>query len=181
MHVRRTQLFFIVLVLGLCPLFPAAAQNYTYNLAGTLGPNLNGGPDCLEGNGSSETASVTVSSTANPVKTTATSATYVIPPGDITATISSIGAPFTNTTNWYMVVFVTSKYDALAFAGTGPLGSKVTAFGALPVNTFDANALKHPENITKTIQQKSPSSWLNYSVPALSCTATKLGFTGTIN
>jgi len=181
MHVRRIQLFCIILVLGLCPIL-AQAQNYTYSLTGTLGPNLNNGPDCLKGNGTTATAAVTVSSTASPVKSTSASAIYALPAGSVTASLN-IGS-FTNTSTWYMVVDVTSTYDVLAFAGAGPVGSKVTAVTVLPPGTFTSGAVGstgHPQNITKSIPLKSPSSWLEYSISAINCAATKLGFTGTIN
>jgi hypothetical protein len=170
----------IVLVVGLCPMF---ASSIVYNLNGTLGPNLNGGPDCLSGNGAAATAAATASSTQKPTKTTSTSATYSLPAGAVTAAVGSI--TFTSTAAWTMKFSLSSKADTLTLSGPGPLGSTVTAVssmkaGSLPKSVISATG--HPAPIAKPDSPQnltSPASYLSYSVGS-SCPITKLGFTGTI-
>jgi hypothetical protein len=178
MHLRRIQLLSLVLVLGLCPIF-AHAANITYNLNGTLDPNLNNGPDCLSAAGTTATASATIKSTATPESTTSDSATYKLPPKSVTATVGTTS--FTNSSAWKMKVTVTSSHDSITFSGTGPSTSHVTAVAYLPKGTFTNGALTHPQAISGTINIKTPKSYLSYSVPILGCSVTKLGFTGTIN
>jgi hypothetical protein len=175
-----------ILVLGLCaPWACAQGTNIVYTLSGTLVANLNGGPDCLGGLNSTAVATATANSAQAPVATTGNSATYRLPAGAVTATVGTI--TFTSTAPWSMKYILTKSNQYLLFAGPGPLGSTVQALSTLVAGSFPKTVLgtsghprplnpaDSPENLT------SPSSYLTYSVPPLGCSATKLGFDGTIS
>src|SRR2546421_10976455 len=79
----------------------APARNFTITLDGTLGPVLSGSdPAGLDGQ--SATTTVIVKKSLNPYKTTAHSASYHIPAGDITVTVN--GSKYTSTSRSSMIV-----------------------------------------------------------------------------
>jgi hypothetical protein len=164
-------------------LFGASPETtITYSITGTLGPNLNSGPDCLGLDDQTATATAMVSSTLTPSSTTSNSATYTLPAGAITAVAG--GLSFTSTTTWKMVYKLTSKGDSLTLSGEGPFDAVVTANSALVVDSFPKTVLGtsgHPAPLGKSHEPQSltsPGSYLSYSSTALMCTVTKLGFTG---
>ena len=173
----------VVLALGLCSLQAASPDaNIVYNLNGTLGPNLNGGPDCLGGLNAMATASATASSTLTPTSTGTGTATYTLPAGAITASVGTI--TFTSTAPWSMKYTLSSTKNTLTLSGPGPLGSSVTAVSTLVAGSFPKTVLGptgHPRPLVSSHSPQnltSPSSVLSYSLPG--CSVTKLGFTGTI-
>jgi len=180
MHLRQMMFLAIALAVGLSPL---SAATITYSLNGTLGPNLNGGADCLGGNGATATASAMASSTLTPKSTTTNSATYSLPAGAVTAAVGTIS--FTSTKPWNMKYTLGSKADTFTLSGPGPLGSSVTAVSSMVPGSFPKSVISatgHPTPIAKAHEPQNltqPASFLQYSAPL--CTSpTKLGFTGTI-
>jgi len=171
---KRLLLLLTVFVLGLAPML---AQNLTITLNGTLGP-IQSGSDPLGANGATATATFTVSTTANPISSTATSATYRLPAGAVTATLSN-GISFTSTAAWKMKVTLAATHDRLVCSGPGPLGTTVSATSYMRHNSWTNGVLTHPTAFTPTPQNlRPPRSTLKYT---LAGSSTVLGFTGTIS
>lgn len=175
---RRLLLLLTVLVLGLAPLLAQAPDTtFTITLNGTLGPVISGS-DPLGGNGATATMTAKINESLTPRSSTATSVTYALPKGAITATLSN-GISFTSTTPWTMKITLAAKYDAVVFAGAGPLGTTVSATSLMKVNSWTTAVFTHPLPFTPSPQNLTqPHSTLKYT---LAGSTTVLGFTGTIS
>jgi hypothetical protein len=177
-HMRRLLLLLTVLVLGLAPLLAQAPDTtFTITLNGTLGPIISGS-DPLGGNGATATMTAKINESATPRSSTATSATYTLPKGAVSATLSN-GISFTSTTAWTMKITLAAKYDTVVFSGAGPLGTTVSATSLLKVNSWTTAVLTHPAPFAPSPQNLTqPHSTLKYT---LAGSSTVLGFTGTIS
>ena len=137
----------------------------TITLDGTLGPVISGSdPAGLDGQ--SATVTVSVKESLNPYKTTARSADYHIPAGDITVTVN--GSEYTSTSRSSMVVKLGSKSDVLTVkAKLDILGHAVTLsdVSALQSGSWTSAVLQHPALFSPSPQDLSePASTLTYSV-----------------
>ena len=154
----------------------------SYNLSGTLGPNLNGGPDCKAVNGTAITLAALTSYEQTPTSTTGNSATYTLPAGSV---IGDFGpSMFYSTAPWTMTYTIGATNDYLTFAGPEPGGPNMLYRITLGKGSFTPAVFVHavplapghePQNLT------SPNTFLYYAMPGTGCTATKLGVTGTIS
>jgi hypothetical protein len=172
---KRLLLLLTIFVLALAPML---AQTVTITLAGTLGPVENGGPDPLSLNGFGLDATITISTSATPLSSTATSVTYRLPAGSVAVP----GLGFSNTKPWKMKITLAATHDTLVLSGPGPtLGAPttVTATSYMKKNSFTTAVLKHPTSFTPSPQNlKPPRSTLKYTFDG---SVTILGFTGTIS
>lgn len=175
------KLLSVLLILGMGPL-PAESSNATiaYNVLGTQGPNLNGGPDCLRENQNGATQSASFDSNLSPTSTTSHSATYTLPAGSVIVSMGSI--TFRNPTPWTMKYTLTKTSDSVTLAGPGPQGLAITAVSSLKAGSFPKTVLGaggHPAPLNSNAHLQNltePRSFLSYTGPG--CAATQLGFTG---
>ena len=187
MRLGRLLSFSTVLVLGICPLFAqsvAPDTTLTININGTVGPVLSGS-DPLGANGGTGALTVVASESLSPIKTTATSATYALPPGAITVSIG--GTTFTTTSASKAIVTIPSKGpdNLILVASVKELGLTVTVIGtaALRHGSFTSAVLTHPttfspspQTLTAATSATGPGSKIKYTFLGAS---TVLGFAGT--
>jgi hypothetical protein len=127
----------LVTLMSLVP--PAHAQTVTINVNGTLGPNLNGGPDCLDWNGASFSLQATVSTSApNTTPDSSTSATYEIAAGGVTGTFGTTN--FTSASTW-KIKYTLGKTDSLTLSGDGPSDASITASASLLGGSIPSSVL----------------------------------------
>jgi hypothetical protein len=174
---KQSLLLLMIFVLGLAPLLAAKPDTtFTITLNGTLGP-IESGSDPLGGNGASATATAKVNTAATPKSSTASSATYTLPAGAVSATLSN-GISFTNSAAWAMKITLGTTGDTLILSGPGPDGTTVTAKSSMAKGSWKKAALTHPTKFSPTPQNLTPpSSTLSYKFLG---STTVLGFTGTI-
>jgi len=150
----------------------------TITVAGTV--SLISGPDCLGANGHSASASVMISESATPISSTASSATYKIPAGGVSATVGS--TTFSTTKPWSMKITLDSTYDQLVLSGPGPLDIAIKATGTLKKGSWTSAVLLHPEPFSPSPQKQTPSdSKLQYTAPLVCSGTTVLGLTGSVS
>jgi hypothetical protein len=162
-----------------------AQSTVSYYLSGTLTKPLSG-DDCLKLANMMISGSVSISSMAVPMKTTSTSATYVLPAGSVMATVGPY--TFTNTANWLLTYTLTSTSDKLTLSGPGPSGITSLKVNAhLPTGSFPSSVLGmggHPAPLVKSpITLKSPKSYLLYTTTlcTVESSSTKMGVNGSIS
>jgi len=186
MLVRRLLSFSTVLVLGICPLFAqsvAPDTTITTNIYGTVGPVLSGS-DPLGANGGTGVLKVVASESLSPISTTATSASYRLPPGAITLTLN--GTAFTTTSASKMTFTVPSQGPdyVLLNAAFQELGLTVTFAGraALKHGSFTSAVFTHPTPFSPSPQKlvsattaTGPGTRIQYTIQGLT---TVLGFSG---
>ena len=155
----------------------SSASVITITLDGTLGPVISGNdPAGLDGQ--SAMVTVTASESLKPYKTTAGSASYHIPAGDITVNVN--GTEYTSTSRSSMIVKLGKKADLLALkANITVLGQKVnvTDVSAFQSGSWTTGVLQHPALFSPSPQNLTePSSTFTYTVFG---ETTVLGVTGT--
>lgn len=156
----------------------AAAKIDTITIDGTLGPVLKGSdPAGLDGQ--SATVTILASEALKPYKTTASSASYHIPAGDITVDVN--GTNYSTTSTSSMIVKLGSKADLLTFKATIKVDSfavKVSDTSALASGSWSKTVLQHPALFSPSPQTlTSPSSTFTYTVIG---ETTVLGVSGSI-
>ena len=184
----RRRLLWLSTITGiaLCPLL---AQNspdttLTINMNGTIGAVLSG-TDPLGASGEAGVLTMVANESLSPTKTTATSATYTLPPGAITVTVG--GTTVTTTTSSTLKISIPAKGgdNVILSASVRELGIKlqVTATAALRKGSFPSSALQHPttfhptpQNLTTATSPTGPGSKISYTALG---TTTVLGFSGT--
>lgn len=153
------------------------ASVLTIVLNGTLGPIISGN-DPAGLNGQSAMVTITASESLNPYKTTAASASYHIPAGDVTVNVN--GTEYTSTSRSSMIVKLGKKADLLTLkANITVLGHKVnvTDVSALQSGSWTTDVLQHPALFSPSPQNLTePSSTFTYTVFG---ETTVLGVTGT--
>ena len=155
----------------------AATKTITTTLDGTLGPVISGNdPAGLDGQ--SATVTVLAKESLVPYKTTATSASYHIPAGDITVTVN--GTEYTSTSRSTMIVKLGRKADLLMLKAKLNISGypvSVSDTSALQSGSWDSGVLQHPELFSPSPQDLSePASTFTYTVFG---ETTVLGVTGT--
>ncbi|HLY07361.1 MAG TPA: hypothetical protein VKR31_16565 [Rhizomicrobium sp.] len=155
----------------------APGKTITLALDGTLGPVISGSdPAGLDGD--SATVTITVKESLVPYKTTAASASYHIPAGDITVDVN--GTDYTSTSRSSMIIKLGGKADLLMLkAKLSILGHAVSVSDttALQSGSWTSAVLQHPALFSPSPQNISePASTFTYSVFG---ETTELGVTGT--
>jgi hypothetical protein len=156
-----------------------SGKTLTIALDATLGPVISGSdPAGLDGQ--SATVTVVVKESLNPYKTTAGSASYHIPAGDITVSVN--GTDYTSTSRSSMIVKLGHKADLLILkAKLDILGHAVTVSdtSALQSGSWTSGVLQHPAVFSPSPQDISePASTFTYTVFG---ETTVLGVTGTVS
>ena len=155
----------------------APKSTLTVTLDGTLGPIISG-DDPAGLDGKSATVKVKASESLNPYKTTATSASYHIPAGDIVVTVD--GTNYKSDATSSMIVKLGKKADTLTLqASVDYEGVKVdmTDVSSLASGSWTKSVLQHPAPFSPSPQDLTePSS--NFTYTAFG-DKTKLGVTGT--
>lgn len=143
----------------------AFATTLTVTADGTLGPVLKGS-DPAGLNGKSATVTILASESLKPYKTTAKSASYHIPAGDITVDVN--GTDYTSTSRSSMIIKLGSKADLLTFKATLKIDGftvKVSDTSALQSGSWSNAVLQHPDVFSPSPQTlSSPSSSFTYTV-----------------
>ena len=156
----------------------AAGKVLTITLDGTLGPVLKGNdPAGLDGD--SATVAITAKESLDPYKTTAKSASYHIPAGDITVTVN--GSEYTSTSRSGMIVKLGSAADLLTFKAKLTIvghAVSVSDTSALQSGSWTNGVLEHPQLFSPSPQSLAePASTFTYSVFG---ETTVLGVTGSV-
>jgi hypothetical protein len=182
-HGFRTSALLATAVLALCGAASAQAHLHapkkavTITLDGTLGPIISGN-DPAGLNGDSATVTIAASESLKPYKTTASSASYHIPAGDITVNVN--GTNYTSTSKSSMVIKLGKTADTLTFkASVNYHGVKisVTDVSSLAAGSWTKSVLQHPTLFSPSPQNLSePGS--NFTYTAFG-EATELGVSGT--
>jgi hypothetical protein len=153
------------------------ANTLTIVLDGTLGPVIKGS-DPAHLDGESATVTVTISESAKPYKTTANSASYFVPKGDITVDVN--GTNYSTTSKSKMMIKLGSKADLLTLKASLSIdGYKITVadVSSLESGSWSNSVLQHPTVFSPSPQDlTSPSSNFTYTVFG---ETTELGVTGT--
>jgi len=155
----------------------APKATLTITLDGTLGPIISGNdPGDLDGKNA--TVTVTASESLKPYKTTATSASYHIPKGDIVVMVN--GSNYESTSTSSMIVKLGKKADTLTLkASVDYEGYKVqvTDLSTLQAGSWAKTVLEHPALFSPSPQDLTePASTFTYTVVG---ETTVLGVTGT--
>jgi hypothetical protein len=155
----------------------APKSTITTTLDGTLGPVISGSdPAGLDGD--SAMVTVKASESLKPYKTTASSASYHIPAGDITVDVN--GTEYTSTSKSSMTVKLGKSADTLSLKGSFDIEGfkvQVTDVSSLAAGSWAKTVLQHPALFSPSPQNLSePSSNFTYTVFG---ETTKLGVTGT--
>jgi hypothetical protein len=155
----------------------APKTTLTITLDGTLGPIISGNdPGGLDGQ--SATVTVLASESLKPYKTTATSASYHIPAGDITVNVN--GTNYSSSSTSSMVVKLGKKADTLTLkASVDYEGFKiqVTDVSSLATGSWSKTVLQHPALFSPSPQDLTePASTFTYVAIG---ETTVLGVTGT--
>jgi hypothetical protein len=155
----------------------APANTLTITLDGTLGPILSGSdPAGLDGE--SATVTVAASEALKPYKSTAHSASYHIPAGDVTVNVN--GTNYTSATRSKMIVRLSGKADLLTLKATLHIDGfavNVSDVTSLAAGSWTNSILEHPGPFSPSPQNLvEPSSNFTYSVFG---ETTVLGVTGT--
>jgi hypothetical protein len=155
----------------------ASKSTLTIALDGTLGPIISG-DDPGDLDGKSATVTVQASESLKPYKTTATSASYHIPAGDIVVTVN--GSNYQSNSTSSMIVKLGKKADTLTLtASVDYLGYKiqVTDVSTLAAGSWTKTVLEHPALFSPSPQDLTqPASTFAYTVIG---ETTVLGVTGT--
>jgi hypothetical protein len=155
-----------------------AATIDTVTIDGTLGPVLKG-KDPAGLDGQSAVVTVLASESLKPYKTTATSASYHIPAGDITVNV--FGTNYSSTSRSSMIVKLGKKADTLTFKATLKIDGytvKVSDTSSLASGSWSNTVLQHPALFSPSPQNlSSPSSTLTYTIIG---ETTVLGVSGSI-
>jgi hypothetical protein len=155
----------------------ASKPTLTITLDGTLGPIISG-DDPGDLDGKSATVTVQASESLKPYKTTATSASYHIPAGDIVVTVN--GSNYQSNSTSSMIVKLGKKADTLTLtASVDYLGYKiqVTDLSTLAAGSWAKTVLEHPALFSPSPQDLTqPASTFTYTVIG---ETTVLGVTGT--
>jgi hypothetical protein len=186
MQIERLLSLSTVLVLGLCPLLAQSTPDVTLTMraTGTVGAVLSGS-DPLGASGESGVVTVMVSESLSPTKTTATSATYTLPPGAITVAVGT--TTYTTTSSSSMKITLPAQGpDVLMVSANGKelgLTLSVLLTADFRHGSFPASVLVHPTGFSPTPQTLTAAtstttlgSKLQYTVLG---TTTVLGFSGT--
>ena len=184
MNVRRV--LPLLLVLGVSSLVAQSVPDttLTITMSGTLGPVLSGS-DPLGANGQTGTLVVMASESLSPTSSTATSATYTLPPGAITVTIGTTTYTTSSKSTMKITVPPQGKDNLILTANLKEVGLTITAVGtaALRNGSFPLSVLVHPttfqpspQPLTAAATATGPGSKLKYTF--LGSTSV-LGFTGT--
>jgi hypothetical protein len=141
--------------MGLSGAVTAAGQNgqASFSVIGVLGP-LFEGKDPLKINGTGYQLFASISTSATPIVSTSTSATYSLPAG----AVSSLFGPYsvqTNTVPWTMTITLGSSSDTLVFTGPLPDGSAFTSTSTLAVGSFPSSVLSNPVPFSPSPQDVS--------------------------
>jgi hypothetical protein len=154
----------------------APQSTLTITLDGTLGPIISGS-DPAGLNGQSAEVTITASEKLKPFKTTAKSASYHIPAGDIVVTVN--GEQYSSTSKSVMSVKLGKSADMLTFkASVNYHGFKVqvTDVSSLQSGSWTKSVLQHPGLFSPSPQDLTePASNFAYSVIG---ETTVLGVTG---
>jgi hypothetical protein len=133
-----------------------------FAVGGKLGPIIKG-KDPLHFNGTGGNAAATISTSATPFVSTATSATYSLPAGAVNASLGTTS--FANTVPWTMAFTLGTSNDTLVLSGPGPGGMSFTLTSSLPVGSFPISVLSNPGPFNgSALPLASPASNLAYSV-----------------
>jgi hypothetical protein len=156
----------------------ALANTVTVTIDGTLGPVLKGSdPAGLDGQ--SATVTILAGESLKPYKTTAKSASYHIPAGDITVDVD--GTDYSTTSTSSMIVKLGRKADLLTFKATLNIDGytvKIADTSSLQGGSWSKTVLQHPADFSPSPQTlSSPSSTFTYAVFG---ETTVLGVSGTI-
>jgi len=157
----------------------APGKTLTIALDGTLGPVISGNdPAGLDGQ--SATVTVIVKESLSPYTTTANSASYHIPAGDITVSVN--GSNYTSTSRSSMVVKLGRKADLLTLKAKLDISGfavNVSDTTALQSGSWSSDVLQHPVLFSPSPQDISePASSFTYTVFR---ETTVLGVTGSIS
>src|SRR5579862_3096275 len=165
MQIRRLLMLFAVFALAVCPLLQAETPDttLTYTISGTLGPVLSGS-DPLGANGESGTITILINQGAKPKSTTATTATYGVPAGAVSADIG--GTTYTSTSPSSMKFSVpASGPDTITVTSSftvDGLPATIVGIASLASGSFvRANILKHPTVFKPTPQNLTPATSAN--------------------
>jgi len=185
MYIGRLLSFSTALVLGLCPLLaqPTPDTTITATISGTIGAILSGS-DPLALSGQSGVVTVMVSESLSPTKTTATSATYTLPPGAITLTFDT--TTYTTTSASTMKITLPAKGpDVLVLTASIKDKLTVSVVGTIDLKhgSFPASVLDHPapfkpspQTLTAATSTTSTGCKLQYTFFG---STTVLGLSGT--
>jgi hypothetical protein len=155
MYLARLLSFSTAFVLGLCPLLAQSTPDTTItaNITGTIGAVLSGS-DPLGISGESGMVMLMASESLSPTKTTATSATYTLPPGAITVTLGT--TTYTTSSASSMRITLPAKGpDVLTLtANIKDHGFTASVVGTVDLKhgSFPASALDHPTPFHPTPQ-----------------------------
>jgi len=143
----------------------APAKALTIILDGTLGPVLSGSdPAGLDGD--SATVTVTASEALKPYRSTAKSASYHIPAGDVIVDVD--GTEYKSTSRSSMTVKLGSKADLLSFKATLKIDGftvNVSDVSSLQTGSWTKSVLQHPAPFSPSPQDLTePSSTFTYIV-----------------
>lgn len=149
----------------------------TITLDGTLGPVISGN-DPAGLNGDSATVTIIAKEALDPYKTTAGSASYHIPAGDITVSVN--GKQYMSTSRSSMIVKLGNDADMLTFkAKLDILGHAVSVSdtSVLQSGSWTSDVLQHPQLFSPSPQDiNEPASTFTYTAFG---ETTVLGVTGT--
>jgi hypothetical protein len=179
---------FVSGVLGLCPLLAQSNPDTTLTVTatGTIGAVLSGS-DPLGASGESGMVTVMVGESLPPTKTTATSATYTLPPGAITVMVGTI-AYTTKTASSMKITLPAKGPDVVVLSANGTvLGIPVSVVVTIDLKrgSFPAPVLMHPalfrpspQTLTAATSTTGTGSKIQYT--SLGST-TVLGFSGMVS
>jgi hypothetical protein len=148
--------------LGLTATITSSSTAPVYTLKGKLAPIISG-TDPLGLNGKAGSASITYNPAATPIVSTASSATYSIAAGGISATLGAL--TFTNTAPWNMTIKLGATADTLTASGPGPAGTSVTLTAHMKADSWTSAVLINPMPFNPPVQKLTqPKSTLAYAV-----------------
>src|ERR1700684_3880770 len=147
MYTGRLLSLSTVVFLGLGSLLAQSVPDVTLTIkaAGTVGPVLSGS-DPLKANGGTRKFTVLISESLTPVKTTATSATYTLPPGAITVTVGGTTATTTSASSLRITLPAEGPDVVVVSANIKESIFTVAVVGTVDLKhgSFPASVLVHP-------------------------------------
>lgn len=167
---------------ALNPNVASSTHTLTITGKGTLGPILSGS-DPLGLNGLSAGVTVMASESLSPTKHTATSATYTLPAGAVTLTVSGTNLPTTSPSK--MIINLTSKADTVTLImAWSSLGLTVTDTTYLKKGSWTTAVLKHPRVFKPSPQKLTAAKTVSgpgCKIKYIYGSTTVLGFSGTLS
>jgi hypothetical protein len=155
---------------------PCFAQGVTYSISGTMGPNLNSGPDCLTWDNQPVSVQFNLGSGQVPTRSTTNSVTYTAAAAITAGSYSATGLLVEVT------LTLTRQYNTMVVMGSLPGIGTLVVDAAFAPGSINPLVLKAPEPLRPKYDPQAlqpPGSHVGYEAPE--CQLTRLGVSGTFS